>query len=104
MSKLRVDLDAYPQLSEPGQAVLLRKELVWLIRGKRRLRAYSARCPHKPKEGRIVRDGSERGCYFRCPLHSWTFTRRGKPTGRSKKPMRRLPLVIKGGVARIELP
>ena len=104
MAKVRVDLADYPQLEQPGQAVLLREVGVWLVRGKRRLRAYSARCPHKPKKGRIVLGTGERGCFFRCPLHAWTFTRKGKPTGKSKKALRRLPLAVKGGVARIELP
>jgi len=104
MPKARVDLSDYPQLQQPGQAVLLDEEAVWLVRGKKSLRAYSARCPHKPKKGVVLRGKGDKGCFFRCPLHDWTFSRKGKPTGKSKKALRRLPLALKDGVARIELP
>lgn len=104
MATLRVDLDDYPQLQRPGAAVLLRAHHVWLVRGKRRLRAYWARCPHKPKKGRVMLGSGAKGCFFRCPLHDWTFSRKGKATGKSKTRMKRLPLAVKGAVAKIQLP
>lgn len=91
---IRVKLSDHPALQEPGGGVLLRGPGVLLVRGKHKgtLRAFSARCPHKPKEGRVELKSGKDGCRLACPLHDWTFSRKGKPTGKAKRGLERLEL------------
>ena len=43
------------------------------------------------------------GCRLICPLHDWTFGRKGQPTGKSKRGLRRLELRVEGDEVVIRL-
>ena len=101
---LRVRLADHPQLARPGGAVALKGPGVVLVRGKNKgtLRAFSNVCPHKPKKGRVKVYGPD--CQLRCPVHDWTWGRKGQPKGKkAKKPLRELVALERAGEVLIEL-
>ena len=99
-----VDLDRHPQLAERDGVLVLDSLRVVVVRGKKKLRAFSLRCPHKPKKDyrvHAVKD-TKRPC-FQCSAHGWQWDRKGRPKVRAKKPLDRLPAKLDGHELRIRL-
>ena len=89
MRKLHLSLADYPQLRECGGTLHLIEEGVLLARGKKKLRAFSHVCPHKPKNS-VSLDGSSKKSCFRCSAHNWAWDRKGRPHGKAERPLKQL--------------
>lgn len=88
-----IDLAQHPELEEQGGILYVREAGVLVVRGKRKLRAFSSVCPHKPKKKyRIFPDrvDPQKPC-FRCAVHGWSWDHKGRATGKAKRSLERLP-------------
>lgn len=101
---LIVDLDHHPQLAERDGTLVLKSVRVVVVRGKKKLRAFSLRCPHKPKKDYLVHavKDAKRPC-FQCSAHRWQWDQKGRPKVRAKKPLARLRAQLEGRELRIRL-
>ncbi len=84
--------------------LVLKDVRVVVVRGKKKLRAFSLRCPHKPKKDYLVHavKDAKRPC-FQCHAHRWRWDRKGRPTVPAKKPLVRLPARVDGQELRIRI-
>ena len=97
--KVVIDLERHPELHEPGGILYVRDAGVIVVRGKRKHRAFSSACPHKPKKKYKVfpdRIDPRKPC-FRCAVHDWSWDHKGRATGRAKRPLERLPVERSNG-------
>jgi len=102
--KLKVDLSVCEALQHKDGVLEVRPLRLLLVRGKKKVRAFHAECPHKPKKGyRIHQLKREARPVFRCPKHQWTWDRKGRPTGKAKKRLPRLETEQDGDALCVEL-
>lgn len=97
--RVTIDLAQHPELEEPGAVLYVRPASILIVRGKRRYRAFSSVCPHKPKKKYRVfsrREDPQRPC-FQCAVHGWSWDHKGRATGKAKKALRRFPVKEKDG-------
>lgn len=80
--EVHIDLRIHTVLAELDGVLELPAADLILVRGKHKIRAFCSFCPHKPKkERRVVPvEGTDRPTWV-CDHHSWTWDRRGRPTG-----------------------
>ena len=103
-SRVRVDLSLHPELAEEGGVLELPAPALILVRGKRKVRAFCAFCPHKPKKKRLVRRvASGRRPAWVCDAHDWTFDRKGRPTGCAKQGLKRYRVEQVGGALHVDI-
>lgn len=101
-----VDLTMQPALVHIGGVLWIRKARLLVVRGKKRYRAFSSTCPHKPKKRYRIRVKKRKKGQplFHCAKHNWHFDHKGRPAKKAKKPMKSLPVKQKGQVLIIKRP
>ena len=86
---VRVDLSLRAELAaEDGVLELPALDLI-LVRGKAKVRAFCAFCPHKTKKKRPVRQIPAKRPAWICRHHDWTFDHKGRPTGDAEEGLSR---------------
>lgn len=95
--RIRIDLRLHPALSEHDGVLALPELDLPLVRGRHKIRAFCAFCPHKPAKQRPVEriGGTDRPA-FRCRHHDWTWDHRGRATGASEARLDRYDTEIVG--------
>ena len=95
--QVRVDLNAFGELVSTDGVLELAELGLILVRGKRRIRAFCAFCPHKRgKERPVERVAGAGRPRFVCRHHGWTFDRKGRPTGKAEEGLDRWDAEIVG--------
>ncbi|MDX1488151.1 MAG: Rieske 2Fe-2S domain-containing protein [Acidiferrobacterales bacterium] len=104
--KVIVDLTMQPALVNIGGVLWIRKARLLVVRGKKKYRAFSSICPHKPKKRYRIRVKKRKKGrpVFHCAKHNWYFDHKGRPAKKAKKPMQSLPVKQKGQVLVIKRP
>jgi nitrite reductase/ring-hydroxylating ferredoxin subunit len=95
--QVRIDLREHPQLLELDGVLELPSLHLILVRGRSKLRALCAYCPHKPDKERIVErlEGKRRPAWV-CQHHGWTWDRKGRPTARAEAQLGRYAVEVRG--------
>lgn len=95
--EVRIDLREQPHLLDPDGVLEIPELHLILVRGKHKLRALCAYCPHKPGKKRIVEriSGEDRPAWI-CRHHDWTWDRKGRPTDRAEEALLRYEVEVRG--------
>lgn len=103
--ELHVDLTVRTELLEKDGTLEIRPLRLLLVRSKKRVRAFCAVCPHKPKKlYRVHRVKKARRPLLRCPKHGWTWDRKGRPRGKAKKKLPRVRTSLEGDTLVVRIP
>ncbi|HJK90723.1 MAG TPA: Rieske 2Fe-2S domain-containing protein [Polyangiaceae bacterium LLY-WYZ-15_(1-7)] len=102
---LHIDLKVRTELLEKGGVLELKAFRLLLVRSRKRVRAFCATCPHKPKKlYRVHRVRKAAVPLFRCPKHDWTWDHKGRPRGKAKKKLPRARTELLGETLVVQLP